>query len=76
MRELAETPIASVPEIGIELHEELQAAREVIAALDVLDQATSSGDREQVRVCQQLLDQAREEHRDLVEDHIHAPIGP
>jgi hypothetical protein len=76
MRELAETPIASVPEIGVEPHEELQAAREIVAALNALEEATTSGDPHQVSPCQQLLAQAREEYRELVAGHVHAPIGP
>ncbi len=75
MCELAETPIASVPAVGVELHEELEAAREVTAALDVLQEATAGGDPHQVRACQQLLDRARQEYRELVAGHVHAPLG-
>ncbi len=60
----------------MELHEELQAAREVIAALAALEEATASGDPHQVSYCQLLVTQARQEYRELVAGHVHAPIGP
>ncbi len=76
MRELSASPIASVPEIGIELLAELAAAREFIAAAEALQEARRGGDPEQVRCCQQLLARARQEYRGLVAGHVHAPIGP
>ena len=74
--ELAETPIASVPQLGGELLTELDAARQLVAALAALEQAKTSGDADQVRALRQRLDQAREEYRELVSRHVHAPIGP
>ncbi len=47
MGELRDLPIVHVPAVGVELHEELEAAREVTAALDALDEATASGDPRQ-----------------------------
>jgi hypothetical protein len=76
MGELGDLPIGKVPAVGVELHEELQAAREITAALDALDAATAAGDPRQVRACRQLLDRARGEYRALVADQVHAPIGP
>jgi len=76
MNELAETPIASVPEIGVELHEELDAARQIVAALDGLEQAKADSDPHHVSHCQQRLAEARNEYRELVSGHVHAPIGP
>ncbi len=75
MGELSASPIASVPQIGIELLAELEAARELIAAIETLEAARRGGDPEQIRCCQRLLDQAREEYRELVADHVHAPLG-
>ena len=74
--ELAQSPITNVPEIGVELHEELEAARTVLAALDALMKAQTGSDPHHVSSCQQLLAQAHQEYRELVSGHVHAPIGP
>jgi len=76
MSELAETPIASVPELGGELLTELEAARQLIAALDALERAKTGSDPHYVSSCQQLLAEAREEYREVVASHVYAPIGP
>ncbi len=50
------------------------------AALDALDQAHESGDPEQIRCCQQRLDQARQAYRELVAtpppQRAHRPSSP
>ncbi len=42
--EPAQSPISSVPEVGVELHAELQAARTVLAALEALTDAQTGSD--------------------------------
>jgi hypothetical protein len=75
LAELVGARLASVPDIGIGLYGELEAAREVVRALQALDDAKDGGDAEQLRDCQQRLDQARKEYRDLAPQRLHLPRG-
>ncbi len=62
--------------LGGELLTELDAARQMVAALDALEQAKTGGDADQVRALRQRLAEAREEYRAVIAGHVHAPIGP
>ena len=65
--------LATVPDIGISLFGELEAAREVLRALDALDEAEAAGDAEQIRRCQQRYDRAYNEYRELGPQRLHLP---
>jgi hypothetical protein len=71
LSELGDLPIGKVPAVGVELHEELQAAHEITAALDALDEATADGDCQQVHACQRRLERAREAYHELATGHVH-----